>query len=107
MANGLFGKGLSQENTWINYYEVPNTVVVSKATINLVNTINEAIIFDVAISANVTPSPEDFYEYQVTLNPGQIYERSCSYLSPGEKIFIRVNKNDIPVRCSGVEVSGS
>ena len=107
MSNGLFGKGLSQENTWIPYYTAPSTIAVAKATVSICNPTGVDVLFDFSITSNVTPSPEDYLEYQTKLIPDQVYERSCIYLSPGEKIFIRTNVSGVPIRVSGVEVSGS
>lgn len=103
MANGLLGKAVGTVNTNVTVYTVPSNVVFSTATVVICNRSSSAVTVKMAVSTTDTPNNTDYVMYNVSIDPGQTLEQSCTVLSAGEKVVVNSSSADISIRVYGME----
>ena len=103
MASGKLGSAAPAATTNTVIYTVPvdKYAVVSISVLNRSATAcNEVRI---AVGANTNPSTMDFLEYNVSLPPTGVVERSGVVMSTGEKVVVYAQNATASVRVHGIE----
>ncbi|MEI4262783.1 hypothetical protein [Roseovarius sp. D0-M9] len=84
-------------------YTVPASKVAT-VVVSLCNRAAAEALIRVAISTQAAaPVSADFIEYDVTLPPNGVLERSALVLGAGEKVFVRASTGDVTARVHGFE----
>lgn len=81
-------------------YTVPAGKVAS-VNINVVNRGNDASKVSIAIGTGALPANADFIEFEASVSPKSVLERTGVVLSPGEKIWFLSNGGESSVRIHG------
>jgi hypothetical protein len=103
MSNGLLGKAMSQTNTNVTVYTVPNNVQFATININILNQ-GVAGTVKVAITTSASPAAVDYIDSAAALPAdGGVYERTCQILSPGEKVIVEASNSNMSIRVQGLE----
>ena len=104
MATGTLGESELTENTEVTVYTVPNG---KTSTINIAvcNRNSIAITISLGITTGVSLINKNYVEYNVSIPPYGILERSGIVIGQTEKVIARSNSNDVNVRIYGYEES--
>jgi hypothetical protein len=99
---GKLGNAAPAATTLTTVYTVPASTV---ATFNLtiVNTTATPIAFRVGISATATPTSAEWIEYDATIQPNDVYERTALVASTGENVVVYGSILGLAVRVYGFE----
>lgn len=102
MASGKFNKLLLSANAEVTGHtaSVGKVTTVSVFFCNLNAT---AVKVRLAIADLGTPTPGEWIEYDATIEPNDVLERTGIVLSPGEKVVVRSDTSDVSVRIHGFE----
>lgn len=105
MANGRLGVGVSVAGSNVQIYQVPASgVLFSTISINIVNKGTVSGKARVALALNSTPDLADYIEFDTDIaENGGVLERSCKLLSPGERVIVYSDSNDLSIRVEGLE----
>lgn len=103
MANGLLGKAVGIANTNVTVYTAPAGIVFSTATVVICNRSTTAVTVKMAVSTTDTPADTDYVMFNVTIDPGQTLEQSCTVMSAGEKVVVNSSSADVSIRVYGME----
>lgn len=102
MASGKLGSLDLVAATDTKLYTVPAGKVTS-ANVNIVNRGTTQVTVRLAIGTGANPVNSDYLEYEVTLAPSGVLERTGLVLSAGEIIFVRASLATVSVRVHGYE----
>ena len=105
MAYGLLGKAVSvQADTPVTVYTVPTSGVdFTTASISFCNTASSDALVSLYYSTSATASLEDTIESHAVIPPTGILTRTCSLLSPGERVIFVASIPDVVCRVEGLE----
>ena len=108
MANsGLLGKGTTtQAGAHTTFYTVPSSgVSFAVLSVDLLNPTDTEMTATLAVTTNTTPveASGDYLETKIVLPPHGIYMRTCSCVSPNERIIVSSSAPGLSCRVSGVE----
>lgn len=103
MASGKLNAVDLLANTDTKVYTVPAGKITA-ANINFVNRGTTQVTVRLALSSAVsTPANADYIEYEVTLAPSGVLERTALVMSAGESVFARASLATVSVRVHGYE----
>lgn len=104
MSNGVLGKSMSSAGSNVVVYTAPAGIDFATVSINLCNLGVADAGVRIAISTNVSPSPQDYIEYgSIVPGNGGILERTCMVVSPNENVIVFADSADVAVRVFGLE----
>jgi len=83
-------------------YTVP-ALKSSTAVLNMCNTSTVAVTVRVAISATATPTVGEYIEYDVSIPPNGVLERTALAMEAGENVVIYASATNVAFRLSGIE----
>ena len=98
----ILGTALPAANTLATLYEVPTgrRAVVNVAACNKGTT---AAKLRVALTASSTPAESEFIEFDVTLAPTEVLERTALSLAAGQKIVVQASSATVSFNTWGIE----
>lgn len=102
MASGKLGSAALAANTNTSIYTVPSTTVAT-IIIAVVNRGTNTSIINVAIAASSSPVDEDFIEFEASLPPNGVLERTGIVCSAAEQVVVRSSTANCTVRVHGFE----
>lgn len=109
MQDGRLGVAMTIPNQWVEVYQVP-TMGVRYATVNIsaLNMSDGPAKMDLAITIGTTPSMEEFVLFKNSLpESGAINDLTCRTLSPGERVLVRADNENVSVRVEGLIKPGN
>lgn len=106
IASGLLSSLLVNNNTsFYNFYQANQVNAVSTmGYLTLYNSNTTSVQFSIAISSNTTPLPEDII-YTNTMSPNMTICLNNLLINQSEKIFIKVDNDNLYCMLSGIVVS--
>ncbi len=98
----ILGTALPAANTLATLYEVPTgrRAVVNVAACNKGTT---AAKVRVALTASATPAESEFIEFDVSLAPTEVLERTALSLAAGQKIVVQASTATVAFNAWGIE----
>jgi hypothetical protein len=102
MPSGRLGKAALVGGNDTTIYTAP-AATITTATVSLCNRGPGDAQVRVAVSAAAAPLSDDYIEYDVTLQPGGVLERTGVVCSTGERIIVRSTTNNVSARAHGFE----
>jgi hypothetical protein len=102
MASGILGKVNPTANTNTTVYTVP-VGKLTTANVSLCNRGDSTIKVRLAIAATGTPALTEYLEYDCTLPPKGVLERSALVLEAGQNIVVYTDTATVSVVAFGME----
>lgn len=103
MATGRLGAAALSAANYTTIYTVPASTVCTYNVL-MVNRGYEVAKIRLAITTQAnTPLDADFIEYNTTLNPGEVLERTAIVSNAGEKVMLHSSVVGVSVRVNGFE----
>lgn len=99
--SGLLGKALLPAAVEKELCQVPADVPSGTVTVCFCNTSADPARVRLAITAKVSPSAEDYLEFDYQLPGNSPLERGGIAVSPGERVFCRSDAAGVSVRVHG------
>lgn len=104
MATGRLGTAELAAATDTTLYTVPaNTFSV--ISLNVVNRSAAAVTIRVAVSASATPTNAEYIEFDVSLSPKGVLERTGIVLDAGKLIVVRSSATSVNAVVYGIETA--
>lgn len=104
MANGLLGRNDLSANTNTTIYTVPaDTYAV--VTISFCNRSANTASLRLSVGTNDTPDNQDYLEYDVSLGPNGVLERTGIVVNAADKIVVRSSVASVTAVAMGIETS--
>jgi len=102
MASGLLGNSAPAATTNTTVYTVPSGKVAT-FNVGIVNTTATPILFRVAIASTGTPASNEWIEYDATLQPNDVFERTALVAGANERVVVYGSASGLAVRVYGFE----
>jgi hypothetical protein len=104
MATGILGTADLGAGTDTTLYTVPaDTFTV--AAVNMVNRGTDPITVRVAVSDAGAPTNDEFLEYEATILPNNVLERTGIVLQAGKLLVVRSSASSCSAVAMGIETS--
>lgn len=104
MATGVLGTADLAAATNTSLYTVPASTF-SVVTVNLVNRGATATTVRIAISNSGTPADSDYIEYDVSVTPKGVLERTGIVMQAGKVLVVRASAIGVSAVTYGIETS--
>lgn len=104
MATGVLGTADLAAATNTSLYTVPASTF-SVITVNLVNRGATAATVRIALSNSGTPSDSDYIEYDVSVTPKGVIERTGIVMQAGKVLVVRASAVGVSAVAYGIETS--
>lgn len=95
-----FGTTMPASGILTKLCEIP-TGYAAVMNINVCNTGSSEATIRIAITTKDTPDPSEYYEWDTTLIPTAVLERTALSLSEGYKVFVQASTNKIAFNAHG------
>lgn len=102
MATGILGRSSPAATTNTTVYTVPASKVAS-FTISLCNANEIVANVRIALSTSATPASGDYIEYNASLSPSGILERSGLVANAGTQVIVYSSTTNVNVVVYGFE----
>lgn len=103
LNSGALAKGILGGTAISKVYTVPSNVEYVITELLFINKGTSAQTVTVYVTNNTLPTYEDSVEYNASIIPGGILERSCISLKKGESMFISCTSSDVIYRLTGID----
>lgn len=104
MANGILGQNDLSANTNTTAYTVPaDTYAV--VTVSLCNRSANTAQIRIAVGVNTTPDNQDYLEYDVSLAPNGVLERTGIVLDSTKNVVVRSSVASVSCVVMGIETA--
>lgn len=104
MATGVLGTADLSAATDTSVYTVPASTF-SVVTVSLCNRSASAVTVRIAVSASGTPSNSEFIEYDVSITPKGVLERTGIVMQAGRILVVRASAIGVSAVAFGIETS--
>lgn len=104
MATGVLGTADLAAATNTSLYTVPASTF-GVVTVNLVNRGATAVTCRIAVSTSGTPSDSDYIEYDVSVTPKGVLERTGIVMQAGRILVVRASAIGVSAVAYGIETS--
>lgn len=102
MASGILGKADLSSGTLTTLYTVP-AETFTVASVSIVNRGNVAVGIRIAVAEADTPTDAEWIEYDTTLDPKAILERTGIVLDASKKIVVYSTAVNVNAVAFGIE----
>ena len=102
MASGKLGSAALTADTDTSVYTVPS-VTLATISIAIVNRGTDPSTINVAIATSGTPANADYIEFQTSIPPNGVLERTGIVCTAAEQVVIRSSTANCTVRVHGFE----
>lgn len=106
MATGILGVAALAATTNTAVYTVP-VGKIATATLNICNLGDSISTLRIALADSTTPEQNTFIEYDVTLEPRAVYERTGIVLNENKIIVVKSSNTSVTAVTYGFEESAS
>jgi len=104
MATGLLGQAALSAITNTTVYTVPpNTFTVF--SVSVLNRGTSACTVRMALSTLATPTAAEYIEYDVTIDPNGVLERTGLMMNAGKLLVVYTSGSSVSVSAFGIETS--
>jgi hypothetical protein len=104
MANGILGTAAIAAVTDTTVYTVPADTF-SVVSVNVVNRGTSSADVRIAIAATGTPSDAEYVEYDTTILPSGVVERTGIVLDATKNVVVRASTGDCSAQVYGLETA--
>lgn len=102
MATGILGQANPTASTDTTVYTVP-AATTGTFNISVNNTGNLTAIVNVAIAAAATPTAAEYIEWETTLGPGAVLERTAIVAQATKRVVVNCSTSNCAVSVYGYE----
>jgi hypothetical protein len=102
MASGILGQASPAATTNTTVYTVPASTTAS-FTVNICNRDTSSITARIAIASTATPSNAEWIEYDVSIPPNGVLERSGIVAQAAERVVVYVSAATASINVYGFE----
>lgn len=102
MASGILGQAALSADTDTSVYTVPASTLAT-VNINVCNRGETAALIRIALAASGAPGSSEYIEYNATLEPGGVLERTGFMLHATKRVVVRSSNGDTSVTVHGPE----
>ena len=104
MATGRLGTSALSATTLTTVYTVP-TGSYAVCNVSFTNTTTSAVTIRLAMASTSTPSASEYIEYDTTIVPKGVFERTGLVLQAGLNLVAYSSASNINVNVYGIETS--
>ena len=103
MASGILGQSAPSGSSNTTVYTVPSSIlsVVNVMCIN--RSASNPVNVRIALSSSSSPSTNEWIEYDVTVPPKGVVERTGMALQAGKRVVVYMSTSDSSVTVTGLE----
>ena len=104
MASGILGQSAPSATTNTTVYTVP-AATTSVVNVNVLNRGSGAATVRIALAASGTPTDDEYIEYDATVPPKGVLERTGIALDAGKLVVVYTSTADTSVNVYGLETA--
>jgi hypothetical protein len=104
MASGILGQSAPTGTTNTTVYTVP-AATSSVVNVNVLNRGSAAATVRIALAASGTPTNSEYLEYEATVPPKGVLERTGIVLDAGKLVVVYASTADTSVNVYGLETA--
>ena len=104
MASGILGQSAPSATTNTTVYTVP-AATTSVVNVNVLNRGSGAATVRIALAASGTPTDSEYIEYEATIPPKGVLERTGIALDAGKLVVVYTSTGDTSVNVYGLETA--
>lgn len=104
MASGILGQSAPTGTTNTTVYTVPASTS-SVVNVNVLNRGTAAATVRIALAASGTPTNSEYLEYEATVPPKGVLERTGIVLDAGKLVVVYASSSDTSVNVYGLETA--
>ena len=104
MASGILGRSNLSAATNTTVYTVPASTF-AVVSVSILNRSNNGVAIRLAVSDTSTPDAADWLEYDTTLDPKQVLERTGIVMQAGKVLVVYSSTANVNAVAFGIETS--
>lgn len=104
MATGILGQAALVASTNTTVYTVPSNIF-TVFSVSVLNRGTSAVTVRIALAATGTPTNAEWIEYDVTLDPNGVLERTGLMMNATKNLVVYTTGSSVSVSAFGIETS--
>ena len=104
MATGILGQAALVASTNTTVYTVPSNIF-TVFSVSVLNRGTSAVTVRIALAATGTPTNAEWIEYDVTLDPSGVLERTGLMMNATKNLVVYTTGSSVSVSAFGIETS--
>jgi len=103
MASGILGQSAPSANTNTSVYTVPSSILAVVNVMVINRSASNPVNVRIALAGSGSPNTNEWIEYDVTVPPKGVVERTGMALQAGKQVVVYNSTSDTSVTVTGLE----